>query len=178
MRHLTNSEKIGATAIILNVVVFSLCFLLFRDIQKRSITISTISNELDQVSEKQSQYLSFKDIINETKEERAKIDSFFVSNDGAVGFLELIEDQGRLSNSTTTIVSVRTEDDKLASSTVEILELELEVGAKWQDLYYFLSLLENLPYNITFKNVVIKKVEDRVNYWETNFVLQALKLKK
>src|SRR3989344_4859899 len=109
MKKFTRTEKMAIIAMILNIAVFSSCFFLFRDIQKRNSAISTILNDLGHESEKQSRYLSLKDTIEETKGDRSTIDSFFISSDGAVSFIELVEDQGRLSGATTTIFSVHTE---------------------------------------------------------------------
>lgn len=178
MKNITSTEKIGVIAIILNVVIFLFCFFLFRDIQKRSIATSTIVNELSKASENQSQYLSVGDIIKETNQDRATIDSFFIGKEGTVGFIEFIEEQARVSSVSATINSVSSKSNEVASSTVEVLQLAVETEGKWANLYHFFSLLKNVPYSIRLVNVVIKETDTKAKVWQADFSLEALKLKK
>ncbi|MEO8638146.1 MAG: hypothetical protein ABI430_04580 [Candidatus Taylorbacteria bacterium] len=178
MKKFSSTKQIGVVAILLNIAIFSACVILFLNIQKKKQVILAVAQEQSLQSLQESNYLSFKKTMENTKTDREKLDSFFVGGDGVVPFIELVEGQGRLSGATTSITSVGTVKSASASSSIEVLNLQVEAAAGWKSLYHFLSLLENLPYRIALANVAMKTDQGgKKGYWEASFVLKVLKLK-
>src|SRR3989344_3640130 len=172
MKRFSSTKIILVAVVILNLIGFFGCVVIFREIKNKSENISSIRNELEQESAKESRYLSIKGLIEETAEDREKIDSYFIPSEGVVGFLELLEKQSALSGVQASIVSVRVnEDDTIASSTIETLALEVEAEGGWKEMHHFFSLAENLPYNISPKDVDINSSRTgKTNLWQANFI--------
>lgn len=180
--------KIIAIAATLNLIVFGACFYLFRNIKNVDKVVSEQLAQIESEVKKDESLRSIKNLMNDTKKEREQVAEFFVQPNGTVDFIETLESLGRIAGVKLEIesVGVGALKGKTGSST-ESFRLSFKTEGSWVGTMHILSLLENMPYKISFESVRFGKVsggsssEDgkgvNPSYWSGNFSFSVLKIK-
>lgn len=173
---------------IVNIVLAGLYFMLFATIKANNQKISSLQNDIA-VQEKREMILkSTKKLVFETVSDRRKLDSFFVTKDRVVEFLEQVADLGKESGVKLTITNLGLEDEQGAPSDLyQLLKLNIEARGGWQNLYHFLTMLESVPFAVRFGGVnidgvfddseVTKKSFTPAKRWKMTIELSVIKLK-
>lgn len=194
MKNLTLAKKIFLSLVVINVIVFGLYAFLFWKVIDRSQTTATLMAEETADRQKNDALQAIKQSLNENKDFISQIDSFFVAPDGVVSFITFLEKLGSDSGVKINIGSVAVNpDSKDPNDFKENLSLKLEIEGTWQNVVYFLSRLENLPYRVQFDSatVSLQGVSDGINFkesgalrkrmpdesWKGLFDIRLLKLK-
>ena len=166
---------------ILVIAVVTTYTVFFVGIKNKNEDISIIVNEIDSSIEKEAKLKSVKKLIEDTENERKKLDTYFVTDNSVVDFIESIEALAKEVEIDTEVVSVDiSENDKIS----EALLLSLEVEGLWSNLFYFVSLIEELPFKIGISKVDIKAVYEDANKtkssgsWKGVINFNVLKSKK
>lgn len=185
---MSKTIKIIAVAAILNLIVFAACFYLFTNIKKIDKVVSEHLTQIESEVKKNESLRSIKNLMNDTKKEREQIASLFVQPNGTVDFIETVEFLGRVAGIKLEIESVGVDalKGKTGSST-ESFRLSFKTEGSWSGTMRLLSLLENMPYKISFENINLGKVsggskssdskEQASSYWNGNFSFSVLKIK-
>jgi hypothetical protein len=109
-------------------------------------------------------------IVDETKKEREKINSYIIPTEGAVSYVETIEKLGSESNVKIEIGSAEisplksskiyaTIAPEIASST-RIIKTKINVTGSWSKVVNFLAILENLPYRLVVEKLDLIKSQN------------------
>lgn len=180
--------KIVAFLAILNLIVFGACFYLFANIKNIDKAVSARLTQTESAVKKDESLRSIKNLMNDTKKEREQIAGFFVQPNGTVDFIEAVESLGGMTGVKIEIDSVGVEalKNKTASSA-ESFRLSLKTEGSWSNTMRLLSLLENMPYKISFEKVNLGKIsggsgtnsggEQAPSYWRGTFSFTVLKIK-
>ncbi len=193
MKNLTRIKKIFIFCIALNVVIFGVYGFLFWDIRAKNIQVYELISEADRDIKKDETLRAIKLSLNNNQDFISQIDQFFVPRDGVVSFIDLLEKLGHDSGVELTIGSVSVESEtKNNNDFKEILRLKLGSEGSWQSVFYFMSLVENLPYRIEFENasLVLAGASDSILFsgngsrvrtsdeiWEGSFEVLVYKLR-
>ncbi|OHA87951.1 MAG: hypothetical protein A2653_01840 [Candidatus Zambryskibacteria bacterium RIFCSPHIGHO2_01_FULL_43_25] len=148
------TKKIITIAIVLNIAIWSAVAFVAWNMDNRhdAVILSLSSTEKD--LKKDEDLRAIKRSLADNVVTLERINDFFITPDGVVYFIELIENLGDGSGISLNISSVTTESDpKNKSDFKEIIRLRLETIGSWQNTYRFLSLLESLPYKGTIEQV-------------------------
>lgn len=186
MRHSSKTKQILLISVISVIAVSALYVMLFLNIKEKNNNISALVNEVDIILQKEIKLRSVKHIINDTKDDRAKLDSHFVADDEIINFIETIENLGADSD-----VKVEVTDVSVSSAGAEadsqvniseLLNLNFKIEGSFAQMFHFLSMLEKLPFKIDILRVNFEKVSDESriinkNPWNGFFSITALKLK-
>lgn len=174
---------------ILNSIVFGSCFYLFMNINNVDKEVSLRLNQIESEVKKDESLRSIKNLMNDTKEDRGQIERLFVQPNGTVDFIETVELLGRTADVKIEVESVGVSafKNKTASSTTELFNLSFKTEGSWQNTMHLLSLLDNMPYKISFENVNLSKIsgssgsdknkEENPSYWNGSFNFTVLKIK-
>jgi hypothetical protein len=178
-------------AIIINLIIWSAVVFIAWDIKliNRQIVSSLASSEKD--LKKDESLRTIKKSLADNAELIGKINSYFVTPDEVVSFIELIENLGKESGVSLSIGSVTTgPDSKNKDDFKEVMKLRLETLGTWRDTYQFLSIIENLPYKETVEQVSLNlnlpvnelyfdfvSDEDVSRVWRGYFEIALLKIK-
>ena len=104
----------------------------------------------------------------------------FVNSNEVVDFIKSIELISEFSGVSIDIKSVGVGDSELIKNTnVETLIVEFTTQGTWNGTFKFLSLVENIPYDITIDRMSINKFTDGENkkgFWRSNFTIKAIKI--
>ncbi len=125
-------------------------------------------------AQKEAGIESTRNILRNTAAEREKIEGYFVGSDNIVDFLEKIELMGKKSGVNLSFDSVDIPLDER-----NVLRLRIGAEGSWEDDFYFLSLLENLPYKMEIEKSTIVKLTKivsnvKTSYWRGDFTVKLL----
>jgi hypothetical protein len=180
MKRFTTHHK---TAIILGTLVTAAAFgyyvlfqALFTEIEKTS----EITNEVKREERVHNTIATNKQTVVEIQGDLETIDSFFVTSDGVVNFIESVEALARNQGLSIDVRNVSLEEIAGVSyaSLLEELQVRIETRGSWQDNYNFLTQLESLPYSINIGLSGVEHLDDSDDpAWRGSFELAVLKLK-
>jgi Tfp pilus assembly protein PilO len=154
MKDPEKTKKTMVISIVLAIAVFVIYGFLFLNIKDKNEQISTLANDAQQLRSKDDTLKATKTILDQSKDLISQLDSYFIPADGVVGFISVLEGVGKFSGVDMTIGSVGTEADSKAKDEIkETLRLHIETNGSWKNTFYFLSVIENLPYRIDVEDV-------------------------
>lgn len=175
----TKRNIVFMTIIVITAIVAYVVF--FIGIKNKNENISLIVNKIDSFIEKETKLKSVKKIIEDTESTRRELDTYFVTDNGIVDFIENIEALAEEVEINAEVLSVDINDNNKISET---LLLSLEVEGLWSSLFYFISLIEELPFKIDVSKVDIEAVYTNTNKsktsgsWKGTLNFSVLKLKE
>lgn len=159
----------GKTKIILVLVIFltaTVCagfvyqFMLIQNMKSHTLDLQT-----ELVSEKES-LNSFNALVKTTsniKADSEKANKFFIKKDEVANFLDVVEG---IASSTQTEVSIKSVGEKKIQDS-SALSLNIGVVGSYKNVYYALSLLQELPYQTE-----IQKLKLSIDNGETGKILK------
>src|SRR3989344_3459405 len=168
--------------LIINALLGTLSWFISDKTVENTEKIVGLNNELNQQLVKEQELKTFKEIIDDTSLDREKINSYFVSTDGSVALITEIERLADISDVSIKINSVLFTEyigDNGKSENLEFLNLNLNTSSKWNNTFYFLSFLENMPYKIFIDSLNFtakKNVDGATLNWDGAMSLRILKL--
>jgi hypothetical protein len=128
--------------------MYAFLFKVMEDTNTRIVALTTEASSHEQtILEAQS----LRKVASEIGPSIEKVDSYYISKDGGVAFIEMIQELGRESGVVTEISSAKYVD--AIASTTEKLHLSVVFEGTWKDDMHFLSQLETLPYDLSIKNI-------------------------
>ena len=157
-------------------------YILDNQIKGKNREAAVILSEIDSALLVDRQLRGVQNLIRDTEGDREKLNSYFVSNEGIVDFLEVIEGLEQYTGAEVSIKTVGVNDPG-EFENIEQLELNLTAEGSWEAVYHFFVLIESLPYRIDLNRVQFNSVgksvseEGTVDKWRGIFVLSAAKIK-
>ena len=154
MNQLSKTKKTLIICIILNLIVWGGYGFVFWKIRSQNKHISTLLNEAEQDVKKDESLRLIKASLGENKDFLSHINSYFIPNEGVVGFIDTLESYGKQIGVDVTIGSVSVEPDSQNKEDFkELLRLKVEAIGSWNNLVSYLLTLENLPYSVRIDQV-------------------------
>ena len=173
---LSSTRYILALLAIIVLLVGALYAWLFTEIRDTNTAISSVVNQLDLQVKKDRRLNSIKALIEELGNEIAALDGRFVSHDGVVAFLEELEGLGSFSGASVDVNSVSLQA-RPGNTPDELLKIEFVSRGRWSSVVQLVSLLETLPFSITFERVQLERVPTQGGLWQANVSFMVAKLK-
>lgn len=182
MRELRISTILFIVSILFVFVLAGVYAFLFLDLKKRNEAIVLMNHDVVRKEQQQRERLELERTIVTTDADRQTLESYFVTGDKAVAFLETLESYGKLAGTAFEIRTVditntgdtakataqsdEETDNKGATAAAEVkkeksaLVFTAHALGRFQDVYHLLLLLENAPYEFDFKNVRMRRLPD------------------
>lgn len=104
---------------------------------------SLLRGEIELREKEENRSLSERNLIRGTEEERQTLNGYFINSNSIVSFIERLEALGRASNVGMTLSSVDIDKNRK-----NVLKINLRVSGSFQGIYYLISLIEAMPYEI------------------------------
>lgn len=156
----------------LNILAVAIWFFIYIQITENTTAIVLNKKNLAVVERELINNVVLKSIVldDKTKEDRGKINSFFVKSDEeTVDFLENIESLANNLNLKINIISVNALD---IDENNQVLDLSLKITGSFNSVYDFINLVEFLPYELSLDefnmNSSVRVDEDGVENFEWN----------
>jgi len=154
MNKFSQTKNLFKIILIADIVAFVLYGAIFFLIKNKNQDTSVLLNNAERDLKKDEFLRVAKFSLDQNKVEVEKLDTFFVAKDGVPNFIEYIEGLGKESGAALSIGNVSVEPDtKNKDDFKEVLRLKVEILGSWQELFTFLSIIENLPYGIQIDSV-------------------------
>lgn len=154
MKDTLKTKKILTITIASFLVTFALYGILFLKIRSQNQEISTKANEVAVKTEQNKTIRATELSLEKNKDDLNNIDSYFVSSDGVVEFINTLDALGSKSNTKLTIGEVTTElDPRVKDDFKETLKFRVNATGSFEDVYYLLTLLESLPVRLRIEQV-------------------------
>jgi len=148
---------------------------LFAEVRSTVAHVKLSTEEAQLLVIKNAHTQTVRRVVRDTQKEREELNSYFVTEEEIVGFLERIE---KLQAQTGTRIDIRSvgvgapvDKDELITP----LLLTLESKGTFQDVFYTLSLLEALPTALTVKSARITQNPTSL-VWEGSFDVAVIKV--
>ncbi len=195
-----SSKKILATVIILNIIVLFVWGFFFSIIKDKNKMTSDLTSELNKQVQQESELKLISNRLNETKEERKKVDSYFIqgNKEGVAKFIDVFDKLGKYSGVSVKVTSIVLKDSdsssknkkskskkSVGSGLIETMKLNLKTEGRWSNTVYFIELLSKIPYKITLEKVALEKEnvknakisKEKSLNWRGSLNISILKLK-
>lgn len=162
--------------LILSSALAAICFfsagLLYWHMEKITGDIENIRGEILGLNLRLKNFKSAKNLLEETREKREAAESIFVGPEELILFIEDLEKIGRESG-----VSLDVESASPASGN-SAPSFRLGLRGDFQNLFLYLLLLENLPYEINLDEASLEKTSSGENNkkssWSALYTIRLL----
>jgi hypothetical protein len=159
-------------------VALSLFFLY--SIYDKSASLTLLEENLAAAEQQQNGSVAMKHLLSDTKEERTKLETYFIGKDGIVSFIESVESLGKLVNAKVSVNSIGV-DQGNGGNMFEYVTMNATAEGNFSNLFWFLSLVEHMPLKLEVSKVSLDDIspgfQKKDKQWRLTFVLEALKLK-
>ncbi len=137
--------------------------------------VAIVSESAQLLSAQNAYTQTIRKIVRDTSSERDKINSYFVTDEGLVSFLENIEGLGTRAGVSLEVQSVSVGDSIDKDGLVSQLRLSLESEGTIKEIYYILSLLEAYPKALSVRRVQMNQRSDTLA-WVGTFDIEVIKV--
>lgn len=138
-------------ALICGVVAVGICLYFLFVIQKKSISVATLSDELTQLEETRDERLTLKKTLHTTEGERDILSSYFIDSTNVVHFIETIES---FAGPTATRLEITNVDVAKEKKT---LSLSILATGQFSNVYHLIRMLETMPVEISFSRISLSR---------------------
>lgn len=170
---------LGTSAVIALLSLVSLGVLLHL-VYKKESALGVLETELMQVRAEENSAASMQHLLVDTREERQKLDSYFIAEDDVVSFIESVEGLADTVGVAISVNSVGVEETTDAER-FEYVRVNAAAEGSFKNLYWLLSLIEHMPMKLEVRQVYLEErpAEDGKGSagWKLTFTIRALKIK-
>lgn len=164
------SKKILILIIVCDLVALAGYYFLFQYIKTQSGVTSSLTGTIDLSQQKNSHINSLRSMVKDTEIDRGKLTTFFLASDAEVTFIEKMEDLAKGSGLEANVNNVSSVPTDV--SVVKVFQMQLATTGSWSSTLYFLSQVENLPYDVRVRAVSLSKAPSSgkaVSSWSAAF---------
>ncbi len=153
---LNQSKRILMFHIALFLVCLSVWLGLFYMVKHKIDEARVIEKQISEEKSYEDRNRSLRQLLADIQGDMTRLESRRpAAADGAVAFLETIESLGRASGAKVEVASVVDGTYKENPDAYKTLNLAVSAAGSWDNIYYFLNLLENEPYKMTISNMSV-----------------------
>lgn len=170
-----NNKKVKAIFILSAVITIFLMvvyILAFGFVQEKSKKVASVTAELEGYLSRGGTIDVLKNDVKETKEERAKLKSYFVDRDDLPEFAKKIESIGDMSGASIEI--------KRFTKKGNIFSFDITSKGTFSNTVHLIKLMESLPFKVEFKKAYVNTTQPlpgkgyRSFDWSGNFSIELI----
>ena len=150
-------KNLRVTFLVATLIVVAGYGILFYVIKLANISIATAYIGIEAREKQSSTADSLKKTLESYKDDIDLVSRNFVNSDGAVSFIEYLENLGKSVGAEVVIQDVVESDASSVASKKSQLRFRIVAQGSWKSVYRFLALLENAPYVILVENAEFRK---------------------
>lgn len=114
---------------------------------------NTLKSEAENKANLDSQNRALRKLLTSATDTVAHLQNRVIGSDDAVVYINQIENLAAQSGTGIIVNSVDIDQKASAPAGYEYLHLILSIQGTWQNVYTFISMIENLPYRVTINSV-------------------------
>ena len=141
--------------IICNVAVIAGYYFLFQHIVAQTQKARELTSTIDLGQQKNSKLSALRVVVKDTELKREQLATYLLPSDSEIPFIEQVETLARNSGlevKTNSVSSAAGSTDK-----IKTFQMQTATTGSWSNIMYFLSQIENMPYNIHVGSVSFGK---------------------
>lgn len=139
---------------VVSVLISSVAYVwLFLEVRSTITAVSTSAESAQLLAAQNAHTQTVRRIVRDTQKERDELNTYFLTENEIVEFLEDIENLGQHAGAPIDVRTVSVEDPIDKDESIVPLELTLHSTGTLQQLFYTLSLLEVYPKALTIERV-------------------------
>ena len=142
--------------IIANVFAAAGYYFLLNQINKDNVNAVLLMDKIRLGQERNSRFGDLQATVNNTEAERQQMLSLLLPSGSAVSFVEQIETIATSSNLVEKTNSL-SETPSQTGGLSKLLDIQLTTSGSWSNTIFFLNQIENLPYDISIKNLSLNE---------------------
>ncbi len=185
MNNLSSFKTIAAVLVFITLGLLAIQYLLFYEIRKTNLNISTIKNNLDVEEKVQGYLLSTQNTLDALSTDLENIDNSVIAKDDDVEFIEKIENMAKSNGLELKMENLGFEPNNfLDKSEFVALRVKANTTGSWRGTYNFLLSLESLSYRAKMNKfavigspVISQDGKKKGVMWKSNFEMTILKHK-
>lgn len=161
--------------IILNLLLVGAYVYAFYSVKVKNEEASLVSEELEEYLSKEGDINVLRKIVKDKKDDREKLETYFVARDDIPEFARKIESLGGMSGVKLAIVGLSTQED--------VLSFDLSSQGSFKDTLHLISLIESLPFKVDITKAYLDMGEAEIPeedgggsriVWEGNFNVELV----
>jgi hypothetical protein len=152
----------------LNVLAIFGCWLMFSNIQEKRDAVFKMRQEIEADERQLANAKSLKILLKDLQREKEKIAASFLGPQDFIKFIEEIESLASRAG-----VGIELESAALPAQKEQSPFLQFRISGSFVNVFHYLVLMENLPYQTSFQELWLVKDEDK-NTWKANFKVKLL----
>ncbi len=154
MKDSLKTKKIVIVSVVSAVTAFLIYGGLFFVIKNQNEKVAELSSISLQNSKKDEAVRLIKMDFDKNKGAIADLDTYFISKDGAVDFINTLDKIGKQSGAELSIGEVDSElDNHIEDDFKETINVRLDATGSWNQVYLLLIALENMPIKLKVEQV-------------------------
>lgn len=139
-----------------------------RTISGKTKKVSELNLKLAALESEQKSVLGLKKFLEETKEDKDKINKAFLSEEEIVKFIEELEKLSREEN-----VEIKIQSAFISEKREENPVFNFELNGNFENIFRIAALTENLPYQLEIEEVGLAR-EEKGKKWRGQFKIKIL----
>lgn len=147
-----STKTILITALVLNIVAGAGYMLLYGQVQNVFARMDTLSSRVTQLLMLQDKEKNERHIVLDTQQSRDKLNTYFITEEDTVSFIERIETLAQTAQTNLNIDAVNIKE--------EGLEVMVTTSGSWDSVFHFISLIEAMPFRISVKNTTLRYTQE------------------
>jgi len=172
IQQITKKAKVFLwVAILLNVVAVVLYGGAGYIVKQKSNHVAKMKETIQSAIDEKEYISTIRSIAEDTLKEREIIDGYFTENNDVVDFMEKLEELAVHSGVSMELSSVDVKVESINDIERGVLFLGISSSGTWNEIMYFLDLIQTLPDIVDMKDVRMNKADkkDDVQIWRGNF---------
>ena len=151
-----------------NAIAAAVWWFVFSGILKEKDNVSRLRFEADKVEKRLNNARSLGLLLKDVEKDTEKISAVFLNSKNIVKFIEELEFLNQKASTTLTIRAM----ELPGQTQIENPRFSFEVKGSFRDLFHYLSLLEDLSYQIRLDKISLIKPEG--SDWQIDFEITLL----
>ncbi|MAZ67215.1 hypothetical protein CL652_00385 [bacterium] len=143
---------VGVVSMVISTMAYTW---VFAKVRNTIAQVSLTAEETQLLATKNAQTQTLRRIVRDTQQEREELDTYFVTGNGIVRFLEDIEALAKNSGAKVSVETVGEGSAIDKDGLVRPLMVDLKLDGTLQEIFYALSLIETFPKAIVVRTVRI-----------------------
>lgn len=140
-------------------------------INSNASSVQSLLGEIEQTLQLNNSLEKFKVISKESRQQHIKIDTYLVSEDKAVNFVEQLEAIGKEQSIDVKIDSL--EEKPIGPQNRSVLSLNVIVKGPWQKVMRTVDLIETMPHKTDITTLQLRRLDGDGGMWEGNFTVNV-----
>ncbi|MBU3925929.1 hypothetical protein KJ763_02040 [Patescibacteria group bacterium] len=156
---------------ILNLTTFLGCLFLYSEIKDQREAVKERINSVKLLEEKSQNVKLLSSQTEDIAINKEKLESAFLKEENIIGFIEKLESIGKEVN-----VSVKIFSAEIGKGS-DSPRLRINLKGTFQNIFGYITLLENLPYQISFDSLnLVKKVsgDEKIGDWDSDIEISII----